>query len=148
MARRNEQLARQIARLEEMQDALQRESSFVQLLQEVAVAANESGSVEEALRFALDAICRQTGWPVGHVFLADDDDPGKLRPSSLWRVSPPDAYQEFRRITESIPFAPEVGLPGRVYSSKKPAWIVNVAGILHRGRQAGYCLRRPSPSLC
>lgn len=137
VARRTEQLARQIARLEEMQEALQRESSFLQLLQEVAVAANESGSVEEALRFALDAICRHTGWPVGHVFLADNDDPGKLRPSSIWRVSPPDAYQEFRRITDSIPFAPEVGLPGRVYSSKKPAWIVDISedGQFIRGKQ-------------
>src|SRR5690606_445538 len=59
------------------------------------------------------------------------------RPSSIWRVSPPDAYQEFRRITDSIPFAPEVGLPGRVYSSKKPAWIVDISedGQFIRGKQ-------------
>ncbi len=137
VARRTEQLAGQIVRLEEMQGALQRESSFVQLLQEVAVAANESGSVEEALRFALEAICGHTGWPVGHVFFADEAEPGRLRPSAIWHVSPPDGYQEFRRITESLAFAPEKGLPGRVYTNKRPAWIADVTRDEQfiRGRQ-------------
>lgn len=127
VTRRTEQLARQIARLQETDAALRRESAFVRLLQEVAVAANEAGSVEDALSFALEAICEHTGWPVGHVFLPDPADPDRLYSTNLWYVTPPGAYETFRRVTEAIPFTPDAGLPGRVYSSKKPAWISDVA---------------------
>lgn len=126
VAKRTEQLASQIARLQQTQAALERESTFVRLLQEVAVAANEAGAVEDALYFALEAICEHTGWPVGHAFLPDPADPGRLRSANLWYRTPPDAYATFRRVTETIPFSPETGLPGRVIRSKKPVWIRDV----------------------
>ena len=39
----------------------------LQLLEAIAVAANESSSVRDALGFALAEVCRYTGWPLGHV---------------------------------------------------------------------------------
>src|SRR5947209_8671154 len=45
---------------------LEREHSFAQLLQRIAVAANESAHIEDAFQACLDEVCRLTGWPVGH----------------------------------------------------------------------------------
>ncbi|MGH2997620.1 MAG: GAF domain-containing protein, partial [Gaiellaceae bacterium] len=55
-----------VARLELRRKVLELEqaSTYVTLLQEVAVAANEASSLAEALQAALDCICSGTGWPV------------------------------------------------------------------------------------
>lgn len=137
VGRRTEQLAQQVARLQEMQAALQRESAVVHLLQEVAVAANDSASVDDALRFALEAIGQHTGWPVGHAYLVDAGDPVRLFSTALWYVTPPGAYETFRRITESFTAAPGVGLAGRVYSLGRPVWISDITKDEHflRARQ-------------
>jgi len=41
----------------------------VELLERIAAAANEAGTIDKALKAALDLICRHTNWPVGHAFL-------------------------------------------------------------------------------
>jgi PAS domain S-box-containing protein len=139
---RTAQLAAQVSTLQETEAALRRESGFVHLLQQVAVAANEASAVEDALNYALEAICSHTGWPVGHVFLPDPDEPCRLHSSALWYVTPPDGYATFRRITDSIPFAADIGLPGRVFATKKPAWIGDVDSDeafvrAHQGEEIG-----------
>src|SRR5687768_16825269 len=41
----------------------------LRLLQAVAVAANESRNLDEALQAAVDQICEHHGWPVGYAYL-------------------------------------------------------------------------------
>ncbi|MDT8305976.1 MAG: GAF domain-containing protein [Anaerolineae bacterium] len=123
---RTAQLAAQVTALQQAEAALLRESGFVRLLQQVAVAANEASTMEEALRFALEAICEHSGWPVGHVFFPGKSDPELLRASNIWYVTPPHEYTTFRELTARIPFASGVGLPGRVFTTKQPAWISDV----------------------
>src|SRR6185295_3443911 len=41
----------------------------VRLLEEVAVAANSAGTIEQTMQFALDRVCRYMSWPVGHVYV-------------------------------------------------------------------------------
>ena len=91
----------------------------------VASAANEALTIEEALQITLDQVCAYTGWPVGDAYLLDKAA-GDLAPSGLWHLDHPDRYQAFREITEATRFPPGIGLPGRVLSSAKPAWIMDV----------------------
>src|SRR6059058_1813783 len=42
----------------------------LKLLQGIAVAANESPSLDDALQTAVDHICTHLGWPVGHAYLS------------------------------------------------------------------------------
>jgi phosphoserine phosphatase RsbU/P len=49
---------RDLSGRKEAEYALQRETSFVELLQRVAIAANEAQSVERALQFTLEQVCR------------------------------------------------------------------------------------------
>src|SRR6185436_3232186 len=105
---------------------LQRETSFVELLQRVAIAANEAQSVERALQFTLEQVCRYTGWPVGHVYLRDRAEEDLLQPTTLWHLNRPERFETFRRITEGTRFPRGSGLPGRVLESAMAAWIPDV----------------------
>ena len=76
------------------------------------------------MRIALDRVCAHTRWPVGHVLLKDSA--GQLASTSLWHLDDPQRYEAFRKVSETMTFAPGVGLPGRVLEQRKPAWIVDV----------------------
>src|SRR5437764_4123078 len=106
--------------------ALGREVAFVELLQTVAVAANEAPTAEHALRTAIGAVCRVTGWPVGHVYLVSADEPEVLRPSTIWQDDHRSLREPFRRVTEVTTLRRGVGLPGRVLATKHPAWVLDV----------------------
>jgi diguanylate cyclase (GGDEF)-like protein/PAS domain S-box-containing protein len=106
---------------------LRRERTFLQLLQAVAVAANEARTVEEALQRALDEVCAYMAWPVGHVYVSDEaDEAGTLTPTSLWHLDDTEQFLAFKELTERTPLAPGIGLPGRVAVSGRPAWVPDV----------------------
>src|SRR5256714_6187027 len=106
--------------------ALEQEVAFVRLLQDVAVAANEAQTAERALRTSIAEVCRVTGWPVGHVYLAPRDEPEVVRPSMIWHDDGPSLREPFRRATEATVLRRGVGLPGRVLATKQPAWVLDV----------------------
>jgi diguanylate cyclase (GGDEF)-like protein len=99
------------------------------LLEAVAEAANTISSIPDAMRFALERICSYTKWPLGHLYLAAPnaaDGSVGLVPTDVWHLSNADRYARFREISETMIFAPGVGLPGRVLAGGKPAWIIDV----------------------
>jgi hypothetical protein len=59
-------------------------TSYINLLKEVAIAANEAIGIEAALRLALRSICRATGWPVGHAL--ERQSSGSLGSTGIWHV--------------------------------------------------------------
>src|SRR5262249_48602070 len=83
------------ARARAAEAALHQKTASVQLLQAVAVAANEASSVEAAMQIALDQVCLYTGWPVGHAYLPANDGTGDLVPTSLWHLEHPEHFQTF-----------------------------------------------------
>jgi PAS domain S-box-containing protein len=108
------------------EQALRREVAFVRLLQVVAVAANEAQSAEPALRTTIDHVCRETGWPVGHVYLVSPDECDVLRPTTIWHDEGAPQYAPFRRATERTTLRSGVGLPGRVLATKRATWVLDV----------------------
>jgi PAS domain S-box-containing protein len=104
-------------------EALARETSFVRLLQDVAVAANQSGGVDEALQRAIDLICEHTAWPIGHAYLPSSDETGKLVPSTVWHLASTERFSRFRSATETLLLPSGAGLPGRVLELGAPVWI-------------------------
>ncbi len=103
--------------------ALHRQVSFKELLQSVAVAANEATSLEAALQFALDRICAHTGWPVGHVYFYSPGSAKELISSSLWHIERDERFASLCDATQSTRLYSGMGVPGRVVKSGKPAWI-------------------------
>ncbi|MCH8836935.1 MAG: PAS domain S-box protein [Candidatus Marinimicrobia bacterium] len=108
------------------EESHRRENATQRILQLVVVAANEATDVENALRSVLKAVCAYTEWPIGHVYTPAKDSSGQLRPTTIWQLQQPERFESFKRVTEKTSFDPGVGLPGRVFSTGKPAWITDV----------------------
>ena len=109
----------------ESEEALHRESAFVQLLQVVASAANEARTVEDALQTTVDAVCGVTGWPVGHVYSLAPNS-AELRPTTIWHEDSMERNAPFRRATAATVLPRGIGLPGRVLARGRPDWVLDV----------------------
>jgi diguanylate cyclase (GGDEF)-like protein/PAS domain S-box-containing protein len=95
-------------------------TTYIHLLKEVAVAANEAISIDAALLRVLQSICRTTGWPVGHALKRKDDG---LYSAGIWHIDEDFAEGDlgvFRQASEAQYFASGVGLPGRVLATGQP----------------------------
>ncbi len=104
-----------------------RHARFVDLLRIVTVAANEATDLEGPLRATLDAVCNQTGWPVGHVYMRSNEPPYDLVPSGIWHLEETERFAVFREVTERTRLAPGIGLPGTVLASGRPQWFPDVS---------------------
>ena len=95
--------------------------SLVQAItREVATAANLSA----ALKIVLRHVCEKTGWQFGAAWLPNKDRTA-LECDSIWAGSATD-LKEFSTATEQMEFKRGVGLPGRVWKSKTPAWVEDI----------------------
>ena len=100
----------------------------VVLLEQIATAANQSRSVNEAFLLALQHICAFTQWGVGHVYMValHGKDHPYCASTAIWYEENPERNADFRAITEQMDLEPGIGLPGRVYQSAAPLWIADV----------------------
>jgi PAS domain S-box-containing protein len=103
--------------------ALKEQESFVQLLQEIAVASNEADDVSMVMRYAMSRICLFTGWVVGHLVPAEEvKDLFSIK--SVWYLSDPPRYSAFRELREGLSWTPKIGLPGKVLRTGEAKWYV------------------------
>jgi predicted signal transduction protein with EAL and GGDEF domain len=99
----------------------------LELLEAVAVAANQAASIRDALQFAVTRLCEFTHWPMGHAFLAKTTAEGRyLQSTAIWHNASSSSSDDFRRETEGTIIQPGFGLPGRVLRNGAPAWIISV----------------------
>jgi PAS domain S-box-containing protein len=103
--------------------ALKEQESFVQLLQEIAVASNEAEDISQVMRYAMSRICLFTGWAVGHLVPAEEvKDLFSIK--SVWYLSDPLRYSAFRELREGLSWTPKIGLPGKVLRTGEAKWYV------------------------
>ncbi|PIR00764.1 MAG: hypothetical protein COV66_04885 [Nitrospinae bacterium CG11_big_fil_rev_8_21_14_0_20_45_15] len=143
-------IAREITERKIAEKELRKKTIGIELLQGVAVAANESSSVEEAIRRSLEHICKTIDWPVGHIYLPKraeiikskydkflNIEGDSLIPTTIWYLVDPEKFRAFKEATENTPLISGAGLPGRVFSSGQPEWIVDVTCDLNFPRSTG-----------
>jgi PAS domain S-box-containing protein len=117
---------RDISERRRAEAARKKETTLVQLLQSVTVAANRSSTIERTARICLRRICVYTGWAVGHVYMRAKDSSEELS-STVWQIEDADQFTAFREASDGLRLAPGTGLPGCIFTSGKPQWIVNLA---------------------
>ncbi len=101
-------------------------SAMLTTLHETVVMAAEVETLEEALERCLAAICRLSGFTVGHIYGRSSDREESLVSTGIWYMTEPKDFQSLREVTERTKFQVGVGLPGRIWSSGEPAWIPDV----------------------
>ena len=94
------------------------------LLQTITMEVAAASDLASALEIVLHEVCEKTGWVLGQAWVPNADanvldlvagwycDDGELKP--------------FRAVSEASHFKLGVGLPGRVWQSKQPAWVEDV----------------------
>jgi two-component sensor histidine kinase len=92
---------------------------------DLATMATQAESFEDALADGLAAICRLSGWPVGHAFTVVGEDPGRLVSTDIWHESEPGAAEPMREATEAVSWDAGVGLPGMILSTGEPLWLTD-----------------------
>ena len=84
----------------------------------------DATSIEEAASRILQAICESLGWEHGALWTVDSEG-DCLRCAQMWSASP-SRFPEFHAISKGTTFHRGIGLPGRVWESRTPAWIPDV----------------------
>jgi PAS domain S-box-containing protein len=84
----------------------------------------ESPALTDAVARILQTVCETLGWEVGDFWTPTPD--GKLlRCLKIWERHAGE-FPGFRATSCERTFAPGLGLPGRIWSSQKPAWISDI----------------------
>jgi len=100
-------------------------SNLLSLLYDTARFSNQATSLEEAIKYSLERVCTYLDWQVGHAYRREED-PDQLVSTRIWYLSDPERFATFRTVSEEISFDCGIGLPGRVWQTGKPAWIIDV----------------------
>ena len=121
---------------------------------ELAVARTlaEVADAEETYNRVLAEIGNAVGWELGAVWEVSSDD--VLCCVGFWQSAEAADTREFRSLTERMTFSQGKGLPGRVWASGVPAWIVDVVAdanfprahaAARAGLHAAFCFPLRSP---
>lgn len=126
--RLNESLKQQVAR----------RAAAQAILHDIAMAANQARTIDDALMVGLRRICEYNDWLLGHVWRRAEDNRGELVSSGAWHAQPrwnDDSLREFQRITEKTRIPIGDGFVGRVAGSGEPCWLHDVNQFLHWHRE-------------
>ena len=107
-------------------DITQRKLAERRLTTQYAVTRviDEAATLCEATPKILQAICESLDWDLGVIWTVDRAA-DRLRCVEVWHLPAVNAA-EFETATRQTEFASGIGLPGRVWASRKPAWIEDV----------------------
>ncbi|MGK2858968.1 MAG: diguanylate cyclase domain-containing protein [Thermoanaerobaculia bacterium] len=103
--------------------SLDRQNRNVQLLQEVASAANQAQTLETVIRVALQRISEHGGWQVGHLYLVSEESPENIVSTNVWHVTNPMRFNALMRMTDAVGWKKGFGLVGKVFDEGRSAWI-------------------------
>jgi two-component system sensor histidine kinase/response regulator len=118
-------IGRNITKRKLAQQQMQRQTLEARLLYQSTTLAGQTSSFTEALQGCTVLVCELTGWPVGHVYLPDEER-RTLVPTRIWHKADDKRFGAFQSVTEQTRFKSGIGLPGRVWEHQSPQWIRNV----------------------
>lgn len=81
----------------------------------------DAATLTDAVPAILQSLCESLEWQLGTIWSVDRQG-SVLRCVNSWHV-PTVNVQQFMEANQKTKFAPNMGLPGRIWTSKQPAWI-------------------------
>ena len=94
------------------------------LLQTITMEVAAASDIGSALKIVLRRVCEKTNWALGQAWLPNKQKTF-LECGPVWLCGGPE-LAGFRASSEKSQFPLGVGLPGRVWQAKAPAWIEDV----------------------
>ena len=94
------------------------------LLETITTEVAAASDLASALEIVLREVCEKTGWVLGHAWVRNPDA-GVLDLVAAWYCGDGE-LKPFKAVSEAFHFEPGVGLPGRIWESKQPAWVEDV----------------------
>ena len=104
---------------------LRRAEEEVRLLQAISMDVSAAPDLDSALKVVLRHVCERTGWIIGQAWIPAADGTA-VECSNAWFTSA-QGLEEFRLGSENVRLPRGIGLPGRVWLSKRPAWVRDVS---------------------
>ncbi len=104
----------------------------IQLLQTLNQSISKTTELNAVLTATLRTVCESINWDYGEAWIPEQDGT-ILELSPAWYVNPArnieqvSDLQKFRFCSEAFILSPSVGLPGRVWSTQQPEWILDVS---------------------
>src|SRR3954471_12396498 len=96
----------------------------VNLLQNITKEVAATTDLSAALELVLRRVCEKTGWALAQAWLPNKEGM-LLECGPVWFCDGVE-LKPFREASMQSQFPPGVGLPGRVWQSKKPCWIEDI----------------------
>ena len=113
--------AHSLTTADEIRRVSERHSAAQHLTTQVLV---ESETLTEAMPKVLAAVCESLGWVLGIRWRIDPDE-DVLRSEEIWEAPGLGSHQ-LADMSRDFRFRRGIGLPGRVWSAERAAWIVDV----------------------
>ena len=102
----------------------QQSEEQLSLLQTISMEVAAASDLASALEVVLREVCEKTGWVIGHAWVPNSDATA-LDLVAGWYCGDGE-LKPFKVASEASHFKPGVGLPGRVWESKQPAWVDDI----------------------
>jgi signal transduction histidine kinase/CheY-like chemotaxis protein/HPt (histidine-containing phosphotransfer) domain-containing protein len=113
--------ARSLSRADHVRRVSERHSAAQYVTTRVLL---ESATLAQAMPHVLRAVCERLDWVMGARWSVDPERQA-LRCEEMW-VAPGQTLQDLVEVNRRMTFSRGVGLPGRVWSNGRAAWIVDV----------------------
>lgn len=110
---------------ESLEQQVRDRTESIRLLQDVAVIANESESVEQAFQIVLARVLKFRKWEVAHVLVRSRGDQQIFVDAGIWTVERTGSYRRLIAAAGRAAFRPGNGLIGRAIDSARPVWDTN-----------------------
>lgn len=113
------------SRLQEEIAERQRAEESIRFLLETTRAIGEAVDFHSALEVILHQVGETIGWDVGEAWIPNAEAT-VLQSARGWYASNA-RMDAFRKQSEQLTFAMNIGLPGRVWASKQPEWVEDIS---------------------
>jgi adenylate cyclase len=124
---KNQQLTEQNSRLKkEIRDRRQAEME-IRLLLATSQAIHRAPDLHAAFNHILSMICQSLQWDLAETWIPNAD--GTILECSEGCYLKDASLSDYRQKSKPLTFAPGEGIPGRIWLSKRPEWIENLAEV-------------------
>lgn len=112
--------------VETLEQQVRERTESVRLLQDIAVIANESESVEQAFQIALTRLLRFKSWDIAHVVVRARGEQLGFVDAGIWTAELGGRYRKLIAAAARAVFRPGPGLVGRALTTGKPEWATDL----------------------